>query len=149
MQLAATVSSAAVIIMGAYSHQGPMVHLDARLISHPKMQRAGELLGEFGIARAFTLFAVSIGYAREYLTDGKVPDTFVKNYPGDPKAKLVARVLSDRRVKLWHRTKGGYQIHDYLDWNRQAADVKEVREKERLRAAAYRASKKNGQRRRK
>jgi hypothetical protein len=49
--------------------------------------------------------------------------------------KDVAKVLVDRRVRLWHRAHGGYRIHDFLQWNKPASEIKEMQEHERVKKA--------------
>lgn len=117
-----------------------MLYIDDKLPRHPKIFRAGERLGPNGGAQALALFLDGLSYAREHLTDGFVPDKFVASCGLIQTPQVVAHVLCSRTVRLWHRTRGGYQIHDYHDWNRKASDIKEKREKERLKKAAQRAS---------
>jgi len=121
-----------------------VIFLDNKVAHHPKFLKAGRLLGgQDGVARVVTLFIDALGYADQFLTDGKIGDEFVASSSVVRDGRSVAKVLSDRRIRLWHRIRGGYLIHDYHDWNRKANDVKEKREKDRLRKARWRA-KQNG-----
>lgn len=90
------------------------------------------------------MYLDGLSYAREHLTDGFLPDAYVRRSPLVSHPEVVANALASRAVRLWHRTKGGYRIHDYHDWNRKAADVKEKREKKRREKAAERERKKAG-----
>lgn len=117
-----------------------MIYLDDRLLSHPKLLRAGSLIGRNGVSRAFTLYVAGIGYARTYLTNGKVSPEFVESFSVDSDPKRVANALADRSVLLWHREGDGYRIHDFTDWNDSAEKVKQQREKTRLRVARWRAN---------
>lgn len=116
-----------------------MLYVDDKLPSHPKIFRAGSKLGQNGPAQALAVFMAGLAYARNYLTDGFVPDTFVASCGLVQTPQAVAQVLTSRGVRLWHRTRGGYQIHDYHDWNPKASEVKEKREKDRKKKAAQRA----------
>jgi hypothetical protein len=118
-----------------------VLYLDDHLPTHPKIFKAGARLGQDGPALALALFVAGLSYAREHLTDGFVPDQFVASCGLVQTPQSVARVLSSRAVRLWHKTRGGYQIHDYHDWNQKASEVKEKREADRRRKAAQRAGK--------
>lgn len=117
-----------------------MLYVDDKLPRHPKIFKAGSMLGKNGPAQALSMFLDGLSYAREHLTDGFIPDRFVAVCPLVERPLDVARVLIDRRVQLWHRVRGGYQIHDYHDWNRKASEIKEKRERERLKKQAQRAA---------
>lgn len=116
-----------------------MIYLDDRILGHPKIVRAGELLGRNGVSRAFLLFVAGIAYARTYVTDGHIPVTFIERYTDDDDPALVAKTLADKRVGLWHRNADGYRIHDFHDWNETAAAVTRKREVTRVRVARWRA----------
>lgn len=116
-----------------------MLYVDDKLPRHPKIFRAGAMLGKNGAAQALAMFLDGLSYSRAHLTDGFIPDEFVASCALVDRQLVVAKVLVDRRVRLWHRVRGGYQIHDYHDWNRKASEIKEKREKERLKKAAQRA----------
>ena len=116
-----------------------MLYVDDKLPRHPKIFRAGTMLGKNGAAQALAMFLDGLSYAREHLTDGFIPDDFVASCALVERGLVVAKVLVDRRVRLWHRVRGGYQIHDYHDWNRKASEIKDKREKERQKKAAQRA----------
>jgi len=116
-----------------------VIYLDEKLPTHPKIFKAGAMLGPDGPAQALALFVAGIGYAREHLTDGYLPDGFVSSCGLVQTPQSVAKALASRSVRLWHRRRGGYQIHDFEDWNRKASQVKEKREKERQRKASWRA----------
>ena len=121
-----------------------MIYVDEKLVSHPKIYRAGALLGPNGAAQALALFIAGLSYAREHLTDGFVPRDFVRSCGLVTTPASVAQVLSSKSVRLWHRAPGGYQIHDYHRWNKKASEIKEKREHERLKKAAQRAARNGG-----
>jgi hypothetical protein len=115
-----------------------MLYLDDRLPTHPKLFQAGKLLGVNGIAHALYLYLAGLAYAREHLTDGFVPDQFVIGNSLIREPKQVARALASRKVLLWHRVPGGYQIHDFLDYNPSASKTKALRAEWRKKKAAQR-----------
>lgn len=116
------------------------MYLDDRLPQHPKILKAGASLGgKDGTARAFTMYTAAIAYARLNLTDGIIPIAFVEKFPYVSDPKRVARVLAAKRIGLWRKVPAGYAIHDYHAYNDKAADIKDKREKARLRKHAQRA----------
>lgn len=121
-----------------------MIYVDEKLFSHPKIYRAGARLGPNGAAQALALFIAGLSYAREHLTDGFVPVGFVRSCGLVTTPQSVAEALTSRSVRLWHRTRGGYQIHDYHDWNKKASEIKEKRDQERRKKAAQRAGRNGG-----
>lgn len=121
------------------------VWLEYRVVHHRKFKIAGQLLGDpHGVSRAFTMWADALSYARENLTDGWVPDHFLLECSYESTAKQVANVLANPRVGLWHRKRGGWQIHDYADYNRKASEVKAIQAGNRARQARYRERLKGG-----
>lgn len=121
-----------------------MIYLDDKLPMHPKILKAGEMLGPNGGAQVLALYVSGLSYAREHLTDGFIPAKYVESISLLSRPYLVARVMTSRAIRLWHKVPGGYRIHDYHDWNKTAFEVKEMREKERVKKAAQRAGKSNG-----
>ena len=88
----------------------PWFRLDDSFHSHPKVLAAGN--------EAVGLFVRCGTYAAEHLTDGQLPRDIVLLYGSEVLAeKLVV-------VRLWHRARRGWLIHDYLDYNpsRQAVE---------------------------
>jgi len=115
-----------------------MLYLDDRLPTHPKILKAGALLGPGGASQALHLYLLGITYARQHLTDGFIPDAFVSSCGVVSKSGSIAKVLANRTIRLWRKVKGGYQIHDYHQWNPKASTVKEKRELDRQRKAQAR-----------
>jgi hypothetical protein len=122
------------------------VILTDTIATHPKILRAGALLGErrAGRARVLSLYVAAIGYARHYLTDGFIPDAFVRSNPVCSRGEVVAKALSAPSVRLWERTRRGYRIHDFGVFNETADQIRAKRVKHREQVAAYRARKKAG-----
>jgi hypothetical protein len=115
-----------------------MLLIDDRLPTHPKILKAGQLLGNGGVSQAFHMYVMGLAYARQNLTDGFIPDGFVLSCGAVSKSSLCAKALSARGIGLWRKVHGGYQIHDFHRYNPKASDVKEKRERDRLRKQAER-----------
>jgi hypothetical protein len=110
--------------------------IDDRLHSHPKVLEAGP--------EAMGLFLLALSWCADYLTDGFVPEIQVRRLLfvcDDPLA------IADKLVgaELWERADGGYQIHDYLEYNPSAEQVKAERAANAKRQAEWRDRKRQGQ----
>jgi len=116
-----------------------MLYLDDRLPTHPKILKAGDLLGPGGASRALHLYLLGLAYARQNLTDGFIPESFVSSCGAISKSGSIAKVLANRTIRLWRKVKGGYQIHDYHAYNPKAFEVKEKRARDRQRKQAERS----------
>jgi hypothetical protein len=121
-----------------------VLYIDDAFSSHPKILKAGAVIGRNGEALALAMYVHGLTYARKHHTDGFIPDEFIRSCVAFVSPVEIARVLTDRRVRLWERRAGGYLIHDYHDWNRKASEIKEQREKWRTKKAAQRRGN-NGQ----
>lgn len=103
--------------------------IDDNMPDHPKLARLGVLRPLAG-----WLHVCGLCYAARYLTDGFVPSAQVPSLTrfdhvgyetgGVPGMFSVGEdadpfVLVDALVKvgMWHQVRGGYQIHDYLEYN--------------------------------
>jgi hypothetical protein len=107
-----------------------MLYVDDRLPSHPKILKAGERLGgreKDGGARSVALFLEGLSYASGNLTDGFIPTDIVVASRLVSRSLTVAEALV--RAGLWRRLRAGFQIHDFEDWNKTSADIKEKRRK--------------------
>lgn len=94
------------------------------LPAHPKILRAGD--------RAAWLFVCGLCYSNEHLTDGFIArEVLVVAAPGVKNPERLARNLVE--VGLWDTTEGGWQVHDYGDYQRTSQQVKDVRRKDRER----------------
>jgi hypothetical protein len=101
----------------------PWFRLDDSFHSHPKVIAAGN--------EAIGLYVRSGTYAAEHLTDGFVGEDIAVLYgarnaatrrsPRTGKPETLADALV--RTRLWHRARGGWTIHDYLDYNPSREDV--------------------------
>lgn len=109
------------------------------LATHPKFLTAGRLIGTpSGVGEAIALYVAAVGYSRHFMTDGKVSADFISHSVVAADPERVAKVLADKRVRLWHVVPGGYRIHDYHDWNDKARDVKQKRQAEAARVRDFR-----------
>jgi hypothetical protein len=110
------------------------VNMDDNFHNHPKAIAAGP--------EGRDLYQASLGYCSRLLTDGHIPAAIVKHpAPGLKRPTAIAARLV--KVGLWETTSNGFQIHDYLDWNRSASEIKSKRESNRRRQAEWRQTHEN------
>ena len=117
-----------------------MFQLDDKLIDHPKLIRAGQLVGRNGVSRALHLYLVGLVHAKRYLTNGFLGTPVVASWQVCENPVRVATALCHETVMLWECVPGGYQIHDYLKYNLTADEVKQKQEVTRKRVEKWRAS---------
>lgn len=103
------------------------IRLDDQIAHHPKFNQVGPV--------ASWLWVCCLGYAQKFLTDGFIPAASVRmvgtvTNTASHVRKLVA-------ANLLEVVDGGYQIHDYLEYNASAAEVRSDREWDRLRKTLY------------
>jgi hypothetical protein len=117
------------------------------LPDHPKIIEAG---GE-----AAWLYICGLAYASRQLTDGVIPKRLVPRLTDGSKPEALASALL--RVGLWHESghdcpqcpdvsSDSYVVHDYLDHQRSASEVQDLRAKRA--AAGRRGGKRSGESRR-
>jgi hypothetical protein len=99
----------------------PWAKLDDGLTFHAKIIEAGNA--------ATGVWVRGLAWSAFYLTDGHVPSKIARVIAGESRGALAALVRSG----LWAECPGGYQIHDYLEYNPSRAEVLEKREKDRIR----------------
>jgi hypothetical protein len=104
----------------------PWFRLDDSFHSHPKVIAAGN--------EAVGLFVRCGTYAAQHLTDGFVPEHVALLYGSAALADSLVK------AKLWRRTRGGWQIHDYLKYN----PTREAVENERKAAADRQRRRRDG-----
>lgn len=95
----------------------PWVKVDDQFQDHPKFL-------DVSLA-AVGLWVAGLAYCSRYLTDGKMSSSAVRRLGGTKK-------LCDelQAVGLWTTTTdGGWQIHDYLQYNPSSDQVRDLREK--------------------
>ena len=108
----------------------PWAKLDDGLYDHPKVLEAGN--------EATGAYCRGLSYCGKHLTDGFIPEG-------------AARILSDRseidkliEVGLWERAEGGYQVHDYLDYNPSREKVEAERADNAERQRRWREQRRDG-----
>lgn len=103
------------------------LNVDDGMGEHPKAFAAGHA--------ALGLWLVLACYAARRLTDGFIPGPLAeREAQGDELTALVAAGLVDV-------VEGGYQLHDYLDWNKSREKVEAEKAAARARQAAWAAKK--------
>lgn len=105
------------------------VRIDDQFPEHPKIEEVGPL----GMA----MQVAALCYANRYLTDGKLPSRTVAKFmptvsfdpeTGDPVTwRDIASLLVE--AGIWDEVEGGYQIHDYHEYQPSKAEVEETRKK--------------------
>jgi len=104
------------------------VRLADDFVDHPKVVEAGPL--------ASWLYVCGLSYSNRYATDGFIPSGQVRRLADVREPDLLARKLVE--VRLWEPVKGGYQIHDYAEYQPSSAEVKRDREATAKRQAEFR-----------
>lgn len=102
--------------------------LDDRFPRHPKVLRAGP--------HAAWLYVCGLCYANEHLTDGMIPKECVPSLTALPKPSQAAMKLAE--VGLWEDTGDAFRVHDFHEYNQSADEIREYRERERVRKASER-----------
>ncbi len=103
--------------------------LDDRLLTHRKLMTAAAALGKNGVQRALGAFSGGALLAAAGLTNGFIPDAFMTHPVFGDNPKETAKAMVD--AGFWERVDGGYQVHDWLDWNPDAESVLERQRKDR------------------
>lgn len=82
------------------------VKLDDQFPDHPKIDQAGPLAG--------WLYVCGLAYCNRQLTDGFIPKATMPRLSTVPApAKHAAALVA---AGLWDAVEGGWQVHDYLDF---------------------------------
>jgi hypothetical protein len=103
------------------------VRIDDAFADHPKIVQAG--------SRAAWLDVAAMCWSSRHLTDGFIPAKQVRRLTDEPNPDELAQALVD--AGLWETRPDGFLVHDYLDYNPSAKEVRAQREyisKERSRA---------------
>lgn len=111
----------------------PWAKLDDRMPWSRKIQPLSD--------RAFRLYITGIAFCAAELTDGFISDANVALLPLKRGRTDAARELVAN--KLWEEVEGGYMVHDFLDYNRSAARMKQERKATAARQARFKG-KSNG-----
>ena len=83
---------------------------------------------------AWRMWGAGLIYCQDNLTDGFIPDHAIYAFGVRARNKVaiadeLCRALVPNKGPLWHKTEGGFQVHDYLDWNDAREKVLAEREK--------------------
>jgi hypothetical protein len=110
--------------------------IDDCFMTHPKV---------VGLrATAIALHMEALCYCARHLTDGFVPVSVPFRSRFVPKWETRQRaILELKGTGLWIEVEGGFQIHDYLDWNPDRASVLEKRRRATERKRRSRAKQKS------
>ena len=103
-----------------------MARLDTGWHAHPKVRKVG--LAGMG------LHAWSISYCDDVRSDGFIP---TGTWPALPGIQKVITLLVE--AGLWEPAAGGYQLHDYKDWNRSKAQIEADQETWKERQSRHRS----------
>jgi hypothetical protein len=106
--------------------------IDDQLHAHRKVVALGDQM-----LPALGLHLLALSWCASQLTDGYLPKLQIRRLAPDAPAALVDALVA---AELWDRADGGYQIHDYLDWNPSREWVLEEREKAKVRMNRIRTS---------
>lgn len=109
------------------------VRVDATLASNHKVLA---LLAEKGGDHAVCVYIFALGYCGSHGTDGFIPNTALGLIHGRPRDKDLLV-----EVGLWHELPGGYEVHDWLEFQPSSEETKARSEKAK-RAAEVRWAKK-------
>jgi len=105
--------------------------LDDALIDHSKVFKAGKLIGKNGPAVALGFYAVGLMWSNKHLTDGFLPEAVVEGLTHVESPLSIAGALV--KADLFEKVDGGFQIHDFDDFNPSAAAIKRKRKEDRAR----------------
>jgi len=110
----------------------PWARVDDSLLMNRKIKRAWRQ------SRAsMGLFLFGLVYAAGQLTDGVVDREVVREWlPSGPQGKAAVAALVD--AGLWAPHPNGWLIHDYLDYNPSAQQIRDERAANANRQAAFR-----------
>ncbi len=94
---------------------------------------------------AWRMWGCALIYAQDKLTDGFIPDFVIHTFGVRAKNKEavadeLCRVLVPGKGPLWHKVEGGYQVHDYLDWNDSRHEIEASRQQAKERKDRWRAT---------
>ena len=95
--------------------------LEETITDHPKILQAGH--------KGFALYVAGLCYASKHLTNGFIPMTAVSLLLPDLRAQVAKVAAGLVNAGLWEEASGGYQVHDYLDYQRSREQV-EARRRE-------------------
>lgn len=105
------------------------IRVDDKAPNHPKFLTAGPV--------ASWLWICGQGYCATYLTDGFIPLAALPTFPVPDSQTHAERLV---QANLWEVRDGGFQVHDYLDYQPSRAAVLARREEDAHRKRQERES---------
>lgn len=98
---------------------------------------------------AWRMWGCGLIYCQANLTDGFIPEHAIHTFGVRAKNKALVvdelcSVLVYCKGPLWERVQGGYQVHDYFDWNDSREDIIAGRQKTKQRLERWRERRRNG-----
>jgi hypothetical protein len=112
--------------------------LDDALIDHRKIYAAGRVIGKNGPVIALGFYTLGLLWSNKHLTDGFLPEDVVLRFGHADNPRSIADALV--KAELLEKVSGGFQIHDFDEYNPLAKHIKARRKGERLRKQQERAS---------
>jgi len=103
------------------------VRIDDNAPHHRKMLQAGP--------HACWLWVCGLAYCQRMRTDGFIPTEALPMLGVGAWKKYAGILVSSQ---LWHKVEGGYQVHDFLDWNASADERAEQEQANRDKVLRYR-----------
>lgn len=94
------------------------VRIDDAAPDHPKLVGLDDA--------AWAMWSRGLCYANRNTTDGRIPKGSLRRLSTSADPARVAQDLVD--AGLWHPVDGGWEVHDYLDYQFSAAEVRASRE---------------------
>jgi len=106
----------------------PWARLDDKAITNRKLRKLS--------SDGFRVWVLGLVHCAQELTDGFIASDVLEMFPLRDKAlaAAVAELTTAQvagKAALWSETGGGYQVHDYLQWNQSRAEVEAERKRKR------------------
>ena len=111
------------------------VKLDDAIGEHPKIAQIDD--------HALALFITGLAYCNRNLTDGFIPSAVGLGQLRFCDGNAVPAIRQLELVSLWHPVAGGWQVHDFQEYQPSAQQV--LAERDRLRAARSKAGAKGAE----
>lgn len=89
---------------------------------------------------AFRMYVWGLCYCARHLTDGTIPRSALGLYPDSKRSRIGSRLVD---AGLWERTEDGFEVCNYLRYQRSADQVKTERDQAKQRKAAQRSRQKS------
>lgn len=105
----------------------PWVRIDDSFAENPKIARLSD--------SALALWVTGLAYCNRNLTDGFIPRMVGLGQLRFCDGNTLPHISELEEIGLWEKVDGGWQVHDYLEFQPAKADVLAQREKDRRRAA--------------